>query len=241
MKQGFTLSEVLITLGIVGVVSAITLPVVINNAKNVITTTRLKKAYSEISQAFNRITEEDEIGSVNYYMSPIDNSTNWLSKIYDNAIKTNMKIIKTCLNQAGCFSNETKTISGNIPYSLDANNISFVTADGYSVHFQVYSFFSPKRYGVMRPQNAMAIGNGNLYMFIIYIDINGLVKPNVLGRDTFTMLYFPGLGVVPLGKDESDSVVNANCNKNSAKNDSSEVAGFYCLSKIIRDGWKIKY
>ena len=51
MKKGFTLAEVLITLGIIGVVAALTMPTLMSNYRKHQTVTQLKKAYSEISQA----------------------------------------------------------------------------------------------------------------------------------------------------------------------------------------------
>ncbi len=43
MKKAFTLAEVLITLGIIGVVAAMTLPSLVGNYKKKVTVTRLKK------------------------------------------------------------------------------------------------------------------------------------------------------------------------------------------------------
>ena len=51
MRNAFTLAEVLITLGIIGVVAAITLPALTAKYKKQITATRLKSAYSILSQA----------------------------------------------------------------------------------------------------------------------------------------------------------------------------------------------
>ncbi|MFI3300690.1 MAG: type II secretion system protein [Candidatus Gastranaerophilales bacterium] len=57
--KGFTLAEVLITLGIIGVVSAMTLPNLINNIKKNQLKVGIKKAYSTLGQALKRIEEED--------------------------------------------------------------------------------------------------------------------------------------------------------------------------------------
>ena len=46
MKKGFTLAEVLITLGIIGVVAALTLPSLIQNYKEKATVTAVKESYS---------------------------------------------------------------------------------------------------------------------------------------------------------------------------------------------------
>lgn len=51
-KQAFTLAEVLITLGIIGVVAAITIPTVINNVNEIQYKVAYKKAFSVASQAF---------------------------------------------------------------------------------------------------------------------------------------------------------------------------------------------
>ncbi len=53
-KAAFTLAEVLITLGIIGVVAAMTLPTLIQNYKRKEATTRLKKGYSVLSQAITQ-------------------------------------------------------------------------------------------------------------------------------------------------------------------------------------------
>ena len=58
-KKGFTLAEVLVTLGVIGVVSAITLPTLIKNYNKYVTAQRLKKAYSEIQNAVRLSTIEN--------------------------------------------------------------------------------------------------------------------------------------------------------------------------------------
>ena len=50
-KIGFTLAELLITLGIIGVVAAMTMPALIQNHRNRVVETRLEKFYSAMNQA----------------------------------------------------------------------------------------------------------------------------------------------------------------------------------------------
>lgn len=50
-KNSFTLAEVLITLGIIGIVAAMTLPTLIQNHNKKVVETRLMKFYSTMNQA----------------------------------------------------------------------------------------------------------------------------------------------------------------------------------------------
>ena len=65
-KTAFTLAEVLITLGIIGVVAALTLPTLIQNHANKVVETRLMKFYSTINQAI-QLAEVDYGDSAYWY------------------------------------------------------------------------------------------------------------------------------------------------------------------------------
>lgn len=67
----FTLAEVLITLGIIGVVAALTIPVLVQNYRNTVAEKRLQKFYSAINQAL--IRAEVDFGDKKLWYQP-DNS-----------------------------------------------------------------------------------------------------------------------------------------------------------------------
>ena len=58
-KNAFTLAEVLITLGIIGVVAALTIPVLIANHKKQEVVTKLEKVYTVMNQAIKMSEVED--------------------------------------------------------------------------------------------------------------------------------------------------------------------------------------
>ena len=61
MKRAFTLAEVLITLGIIGVVAAITIPTVVAKYQKEETVVKLKKTYSVVNHAIlQSIVENDD-------------------------------------------------------------------------------------------------------------------------------------------------------------------------------------
>ena len=70
VKNAFTLAEVLITIGIVGTVAAITLPVLIKNYQKQVTVVRLKKAYAELYQAVNMsVNDNTEVENWDYSLT----------------------------------------------------------------------------------------------------------------------------------------------------------------------------
>ena len=56
--RAFTLAEILITLGIIGIVAAITIPMLITNYQKRLTLTRLQKHYAQLNQVIKLIDEE---------------------------------------------------------------------------------------------------------------------------------------------------------------------------------------
>ncbi len=77
-KQGFTLAEVLITLGVIGIVAALTTPVLVSSYQKKVTVNQLKTAYSVISEAVERakldyndeLSLSDDIILNSWYHSP---------------------------------------------------------------------------------------------------------------------------------------------------------------------------
>ena len=57
--KGFTLAEVLVTLGIIGVVSAMTVPSLVQNYQRQSYVTQLHKVYNELQQAFVQVVTEN--------------------------------------------------------------------------------------------------------------------------------------------------------------------------------------
>ena len=87
MQKGFTLAEVLITIGIIGVVAALTLPVLIANYRKNVVVERLKKFYTVMNQAVLQATEE--YGDWQQWDVAEENS------LMDNYLKKYLKILKT--------------------------------------------------------------------------------------------------------------------------------------------------
>ena len=95
-KSAFTLAEVLITLGVIGVVSAMTLPSVIKNYQKKVASTRVKSAYSQLLQAIQRSeVDNDEIKGWDFETT----TTETFTKKY---IEPYFKGMTLCTNTAKC-------------------------------------------------------------------------------------------------------------------------------------------
>lgn len=107
MRKGFTLAEVLITLGIIGIVTAITIPTIIENHQKKEVTVKLKKMYSTLNQVIQKYTADNGV--------PIDNfDTSMTEKDFmEEYFTPYLNIIKRCNTVEECWGeNSPKTLDG---------------------------------------------------------------------------------------------------------------------------------
>ncbi len=119
MKKGFTLAEVLITLAIVGVVSAITIPSVIANANQQEYKTGLRKAISVLNSSIS-------LNTALYSETPYDN-TNLMGYLMRQ-----MSVIKHTTDRNSYFRASSK-MNGSDYYW---ENAAFYTTDGMRFEFR---------------------------------------------------------------------------------------------------------
>ena len=103
-KRAFTLAEILITLGIIGIVAALTLPALISNYRKNVAETRLKHFYSTINQAIK--SAEADYGDVtqwDHYTQDFkyDDYKAWLDKYLLPYIKTTK--VENCMHEYACL------------------------------------------------------------------------------------------------------------------------------------------
>lgn len=215
---GFTLAEVLVTLGIIGVVSAMTVPTLVQNYQRETYVTQLHKVYSELSQAVTRAIADCNAISLDEtkYSANRANSSALFLRDY-------FKIANNCgTNLTPCFADSYQTINGD-DFEMNINGttpiVAVVLASGSAIaSFEEYD----------RGDNFDYHG-----FYQMYVDINGQKGPNVLGRDLFYIEVYSD-GVVGESHEIRD-VSYLSCGGNTSS------YGVGCLSKIIDNGWKMDY
>ena len=176
-KFGFTLSEVLITLGIIGVVAALTLPVMVNNYKQKVLIVAWKKEFSTMAQVFQAI-QDDNNGSI----KSVFNNQYELSK----SVCEELKCTKICQysEQEGCWHKPGDWSSPNGFNTHSRNYAGFISVDG--AIWVTNTIFS---------SNCSSYNSTDVYenaCFDFFVDVNGFKKPNVIGEDIFRLVVFDG-------------------------------------------------
>lgn len=162
-KRGFTLVEVLITLGIIGVVAALTIPALLNNMQDQQYKTAYKKAYSSAQQALTSAAQQELLEATTY-----NDKTNIKANFL--AFMSQFKVIKQCItgNNSECWATAGesygKDFSSGLPYPGHPEQYAFIDASGIAWSM---------------------CWDGDRYFVL---DTNGFEKPNQYGKDRFLFL-----------------------------------------------------
>jgi prepilin-type N-terminal cleavage/methylation domain-containing protein len=179
-KNGFTLAEVLITLSIIGVIAALTMPTLVVKYQKLQTVTQLKKVYSVLNQAM-RLSEVDngDYAGWDTTLSAKDyNEKYWLPYF---------RVMKICDTYQDCGytsgypwfgSNGVVNSTAAVSPSL---RTTFITAEG--ILYSIWMYTS-------------SVGNVSHY---IVIDLNNSKPPNQYGKDVFWFERAAEKGVLPGG------------------------------------------
>lgn len=216
IAKGFTLAEVLIVLGIIGVVAALTIPALISNYQKNQTVEKLKKSYTNLCQAI-KLSEQDN-GPNKDWDWGTDSIT--LKQSFDTYWAPYLKIMKYCNTFLDCGykSGTWSTINvGGTGVIVDtASRTTVILADGVVFSVQALGWSG----GVLVPGHA------------VKFDLNGSAPPNKVSIDVFYFVLDPIKGLMPIGYDSPQSTIKNDCSNSGTGSD--------CAAKIILfDNWQI--
>lgn len=224
-KIAFTLAEMLITIVIIGIVAALTLPNLIANYQKQVTVGKLKKAYSLLSQVAQKsIADNGEISFPQGERIDAEIAKNFFN-MYWLPYFDGVDILK---NKQFFYKYQNGEQMPITIYSADDfGRIFFTTKDGISY----FVLIKGTKYIYDNDGNVVSSYNTYTTNQEVYVDINGLSSPNIIGKDVFRFRVDFDKGVVlPYGNKYPSATLTSDCNN----------TGFYCAAKIIRDGWEIK-
>lgn len=163
-NRAFTLAEVLITIGIIGVVAALTIPSLINSYKDKQFKTAYKKAYSDIQNAFiDAIFEESLTRNQQFAVEP--------TKQEFGIMKEKFIVVTDCGNQISTCWGEGETIGSSSSYPKSEQSSCFIDTSGRSwcTYFDAENIFLvdtnslklPNKFGKDRWYFVLADEKGN--------------------------------------------------------------------------------
>lgn len=217
--KSMNLAEVLIVIGILGVVSSITIPVLVSNYQKSQTSEQLKKAYSSFEQVI--ALSEQNNGSTSTWQFTGFATTSAQTNFLNTYILPYLNIAKDC----GWVAPNSSCVNYN-PYYLDGtsmpNSVSYFVflSDGSLLSLTILDSY-----------------------FSVNYDLNGLQKPNKMGKDIFQMGIYTWYTTKPYkfrmrGEGTSRSTLKtvggSTCNFLA-----TDSAGIFCGALIQQDGWRI--
>lgn len=196
-KLGFTLAEVLITLGIIGVIATLTMPTLMSNTAEREYSTALKKAISALTEAIQmnvalENTSFDELydpsstpagvvstgtdGSKSTASGAIDTELNSLSAFLANRMQTEKYVALGTVDV--CSAGTAKAATGNC---LDYSDTTAGAGDG-AMFFRDGSAIIFNSSDVIDTHECTNANGDKVDCFWAIYDVNGVKKPNLIAN-----------------------------------------------------------
>ena len=259
-KSAFTLAEVLITLGIIGIVAAITLPTLIQNYKKKVYVDSLKSGYSILNNGFRLMMSEEGVDDIEdtelfAVMKAVGADTDTVASEQAAA-----KVLAKYFQKARLISRadligktSCKDLVGKGPRFWNLGdktqcsgnyNMQYALPNGMTMSIFLYDTCAKS--SLSDAEIAAAGGKMTKHCGQIDLDINGEKEPNQWGRDGYSF-YISQSGVVlpRAGKDyyiyrygdPEEASTKYHCDPKT-----STSTGVSCAARIIElDNWEMKY
>ncbi len=195
----FTLAETLIVMGIIGIVSALTLPNLNSSTGEKEKVAKVKKIYQNLTDAFGRA--EAVYGDFDEWFVSDSNVTAYTQR-FTERVSEFLKVTKDCgTSNSSCFNTKVKE-------GLTSTGNSDLTTLGCSTGY---------RYLILADGTSLALcldnttGESNMisgpnWMGWVIADIDGPTKGNnEAGRDLHFFAIYPETGITPNGQGNLDT------------------------------------
>lgn len=233
-KRAFTMAEVLITLGVIGIVAAMTIPNLVKKWEERAIIGKYKKMYSTLANAYNMAIKEH--GDPQYW--DLTDGASLLSKI-----EPYLNVVERCYNKKGCVSlGKFNALSGEERYGrlFDYMTISKIRLNG---GFAVAVTSSPhvgceydsKYTDSAGNERVEHVDNNCGKIMGIITNTKGRNSINYLGKDHFSFIATKN-GIYPENYSSSDALVKKACSKKNQHADgpNNNTNGQSCGTWILR-------
>ena len=198
-KKAFTLAEVLITLGIIGVVAAMTLPALIQNYQSAVLKTQFKKAYSDLNNASTLFRVHNGMSVSEFAAEDSPKAKDLFKKEFNTILKTNNNRYDTEDDEGNPIN--AKPYKGKDGKYHGWGFIYDKSQDYRSVCDTGGAFWDGTGRVILLDDPPSSGKNGPK----VCIDINGEKGPNLYGIDFFIFLFTTDGYVIPWEQKHKDN------------------------------------
>jgi len=266
-RKAFTLIEVLLTLALIGVVNALTIPYFYQEFSKNKWAITYKRSFAETFNVLSQITLDEDCAKSLTCTKLFDNGQVASTIAFGNAMSKHMVLMKNCGTEDGdCFSHKIKVgLNSQKEETLKetmSDKISFASDEKFATGFYTFRTTRGVSYAILsfglqclnkpNPMNKAYLDayvkdydnddtTDNQMLSLcgfIVIDVNGEDKPNVWGRDVFGT-WVTDKSVLGLYPfgGDYDKAFGGKCH--FATEEHQDTRG--CAAQLIKDGWKMLY
>ena len=247
-KKGFTLAEVLITLGIVGVIAALTAPGLILSSRHEANASKLAVNVANLENAFTTAIPAEGVDTLadTEMWGKTFTTTDFAGELgkYLHITGADSTINYTI------FPIDSNTADDTLTGAWITGSIPIMTKNGAIIYIRQEEVIKSAN----AEQNIVRKGGSLTHQVgTVAIDVNGKSEPNQYGRDVFVFrIGEDGILFPQGGKDVSIFVGDGGNNsetgmyyKNTTDDDfrcnASKGTGLGCTARVVEEGYKISY
>ena len=216
LKSAFTLAEILVSLAIIGVIAAVTLPALNTDVSKRAVETQIVKFYNTVTNAAEQFKNDSQVDSLADLDMNDDDVSGFLSYFKSSGVCPSF-------TSQGCFASTYTNAVGT-----KVNTANVLSGAGTARYLQDGSVF--------------AVLGANSSGIRIAVDINGAKKPNRFGYDFWRIAVLPDGSVDSvgmIGMDRSDTTKMSDYLQNKAAPDCREDGLNDCFAHIKRNNFKL--
>ena len=224
-EKGFSLAEILITLAIIGVVAALTIPLLLTQINNMRYKTEFKKLYSSIEQATISI-KNDNGGSLVGLFTGATQHLKALSMYNQYAAKMNFLVD---WDDAAPNPKYVEPIVTDLNGLSEGVNLDSTPYSGY--HAAILNNGALLSFDVVEPNCDDTLYIGQPICGYIAVATEGIKGPNVIGEDIFIIYITPDHNL-PAGISGDNNFIDADisCVRTDMANGSGAGCAYYVLN-----------
>ena len=227
----FTLAEVLITLGVIGVVAAFIFPNLIHNYQKFVYKTKWKKAYSDFEKVASQISYDYGVDTFSEALEIVKQQTGQNDKdISTTLLKKYFNYSKVGVDGSSLYDLHKGTpfdcqfVYGKPFSGAKGNSVRYRYLNGQSAGYYITQYVSA---GCIRTNNYDIVYRTDSNQAIITIKVSPTDKGGVIGEDIFVLSINNLRKVVPAGSNDFYTGSDYACNKDAI------YGGFACSSEYL--------